>query len=333
MEEDFKQAWEVYFADRRSDLSPEQVVAYERFALSNRQRAEDFIKSIRSDLDYKFTDKRILDLGSAYGGFVICAAQQSAKAYGVEILQYLHDLAVANARNEHGRIKLINMDILDDNVLSELDNRPFDLLIINDVFEHIYNSMALFRRIRDLSHARSILYFAIPNGDAWQSIENEGHLFKFGISLLEPGAGPRDLTPFNVYYRPLEYYQIHFQYAGFRHLYIKVEKDALPACKDRIMGKFSELEQLINSRPFGTNYQNNHGRQKFDLLKQQLRRTLDQNDLLKLHLFFDQSFWIGYATSEINPNLEEKNNLVRIDLDSTQKAKSQKPKRSWFRFR
>ncbi|MCC7130233.1 MAG: class I SAM-dependent methyltransferase [Anaerolineae bacterium] len=332
MEEDFKQAWEVHFTPRKPDLSDEQIAAYEQFALSNRKRAAEFIKSVQADLNYTFKDKRVLDIGSAYGGFVILTAQLAAKAYGVEILQYLHDLALTNAEHEPGFIKLINMDILDEHIFSEIENRPFDLIIVNDVFEHIYTSTALFRRIRELSHHGTILYFAIPNGEAWQSIENEGHLFKFGISLLEPGAWPRDVNPFNIYYRPIEYYQLHFQYAGFRHLYIKVEENALSSCKDRIVEKFSELEQKITNGSFVTNYQNNHGRHKFELLNQRLQEILKQNDLLKLHLSFDQSFWVGYATSEINPNLEDKTDLIRIDLDTFHMLERKRLKRSWLKL-
>jgi len=319
MEEDFKKAWDSYFQPRRPALTDAQILAYEKFALSNRDRAEEFIKAIQTDLDYEFKDKRVLDIESAYGGFVICAAHLGAKAYGIEILGYLHELALANAMDEKGYIKLINKDVLDKNVLIDTENEHFDLIIVNDVFEHIYDSIALFQRIRYFSHNKTIIYFAIPNGESWQGIENEGHKFQFGLSLLEPGVWPKELGAFNIYYRPIEYFQLFFQSVGYPHLYIKVDKNALVSCKEQVISKFIELEHKLKDSPFTTGFQNDHARHRFKLLKQRLEEILEQQDLVKLNIVYNHYFWVGYATSEIIPNLETKEDLVRVSFNSLHK--------------
>lgn len=312
METDFKNAWETYFAPKRSTLSAAQVTAYEKFALSNRERAKRFIEHVQSRLFLDFKGKRVLDIGSAYGGFVICCAHMGAKAYGIEILDYLHELAKANALNENGHIKLIKKDVLDKSVLNDTDNQPFDLIIINDVFEHIYNSYAFFYRIKEFSGDDTIIYFEIPNGESWQGIEKEGHKFLFGLTLLEPGAWPKELGAFNIYYRPFEYYHLHFNHIGFPHLYLMVDKNLIEKSQERVTNKFTELEKKINDGPFESNFLNEHARHKFELLKQKLTDVLGEECPLKLHLFYDQFFWRGYAAREIIPNLENTYDLIRI---------------------
>ena len=151
METDFKRAWDAYFVPRKPTLSEEQANAYEKFALCNRKRAQKFIELVQTHLRLNLIGKRVLDIGSAYGGFVICAGRMGAEAYGIEISEDLHKLAEANALNEPGYIKLINADVLDKSVLEFTGSRPFDLIIINDVFEHIYDSTALFKRISEFS--------------------------------------------------------------------------------------------------------------------------------------------------------------------------------------
>lgn len=322
MESDFVQAWNAYFSSRKATLTEAQATAYERFALSNRDRARTFIDSVQSQLKLDFKNKRVLDIGSAYGGFVICCAQMGAVAYGVEILEYLHQLALANARNETGQIKLINMDILDQNILAETDNQPFDLIIIDDVFEHIYDSLALFNRIKSLSHTDTVVYFAIPNGGSWQGIENEGHKFQFGLTLLEPGAWPKELGPFSIYYRPLEFYQLYFHHIGFPHLYLMIEEDKLNTSRERVLAKFADLETKVASGPFPSDFHNEHARRKFHLLKQHLTGIIDE-DPLRVHILYDQYFWQGYATQRIIPDLENKDSLARISFEAlTQKETS-----------
>ncbi len=74
-----------------------------------------------------------MDIGSAYGRLVIECAQMGAQAYRIERERELIDLALANALNETGHIKLIHSDVLDAKVTEETDRRPFDLIVLNDV--------------------------------------------------------------------------------------------------------------------------------------------------------------------------------------------------------
>src|SRR5437870_601911 len=220
MESDFKKAWDEFFGEKRAAMPKEQAEAHERFALSNRERAREFIKSLQSILGYDFRGKRILDVGSAYGGFLIESAKMGAEVCGIEINKDLFDLGRANILNEKGRITLEHGDVLERDVLENVNGLPFDLIILNDVFEHIYDCVGLLARLKKISGSNTIIYFSTPNGASYPTVDKEAHFFRFGLSLLEPANWSEVVGGFNVYYRPLLTYQLQLNAIGFPFLYL-----------------------------------------------------------------------------------------------------------------
>ena len=67
------------------------------FALSNRKRGRKVIDRVVKVTGMDLRGKRVLDVGSAYGGFVIEAAASGADAWGVEISGRLHEYGRLNA--------------------------------------------------------------------------------------------------------------------------------------------------------------------------------------------------------------------------------------------
>ncbi len=314
MESDFKAAWAAHFEAERqkSPLTEEQAAEYEKYALANRERASESLENILRYLHLDLRGRRVLDVGSAYGGFSIVAAQKGAEAYGVEILDYLHRLGEANALNEPGNIKLINADILDRGISAELGAEPFDLIMLHDVFEHVYDSSALFRRIGDLSDVGTTVNFAIPNGDCWQAIEREAHRFMFGLTLLEPGAWSELTGSFNIYYRPLHYYQLFFQAIGFSHLYLMIDRQLVQTAVERVQLKFRELEQKVTAGPFASDHLNSLARHRFALLEHQLAEDIKEKNPLYIHLMYDHYVWQGFAAKNIVQPLEHAEDIVRL---------------------
>jgi 2-polyprenyl-3-methyl-5-hydroxy-6-metoxy-1,4-benzoquinol methylase len=316
MESDFRKAWEVRFAEKRSRMTDQQAAARERFALGNRKRAREFIARCKSALQYEFAGKRVLDVGSAYGGFVIECALLGADAYGIEIEEPLHELALANAQGERGRITLLRGDILDPSLLDVSQLGAFDLVVINDVFEHVYDSVSLFRRIAELTGEGSIVYFSIPNGWSYTSIEQEGHYFHFGLSLLEPANWQAVVGGFNVYYRPLLMYQLLFQEAGFPHLYLYVDQSTAEKSPSEIQQTFQALEKRVHDSPFKQPALNEKLKHRFSILKAQLGRDLETCGALELHLKYGQYFWTGFAVRTTHPNLDQTPGLIRLSRET-----------------
>lgn len=294
MESDFHTAWEKYFSSRKPSLTDDQIAAYEKFALSNRQRAQNFIDFMHDSIEFDFKDKRILDIGSAYAGFVIMSAKYGAEAHGIEILDHLHQLAIANAKDEDGDITLKHGDVL----ASELLVGPFDLIIINDVFEHIFDIDLLFQRINDLSGPETVIFFAIPNGFSYHAINKEGHLFKFGLTLLEPGLWSSYISaPFNIYYRPLEVYRLLFESLGY-HLYLKVDETKESTAKERIINEFALIADKVGEKPFPTEAMNEQAERRLTLIQREIKRL---SDPFHLHVHFEQYFWEGFAVRAETP--------------------------------
>jgi len=304
MIEDFNEACRRYFDSCADTLSGEQMKQNLRFAMSNRQRGEDFIQTLKGDTGFDMDGAGVLDVGSAYGGFVIQCAKHGAHASGVEIVKKFHELALINAQGEPGSINLVHGNILDNSILR---GKTFDALIFNDVFEHIFDVEHLFHRIDALSKLNSIVYFAIPNGESYHSILKEGHKFIFGLTLLEPGNWGSVVGNFNIYYRPLDLYRYYFGKAGFNHVYLMVNPDEVKEAPDRVKMKYKEIENLLQDDSFENPGLNNQARIKFQLLKQKLDRDLSRSNPLILHLKYEQYFWIGYGSrKKINsPNLIE----------------------------
>src|SRR5688500_17246914 len=73
-----------------------------RFALTSRQRGRERLDRAVSRTGLSLRGARVLDVGSAYGGFVVEAASRGAEAWGVEIVERLHELALLGARGESG---------------------------------------------------------------------------------------------------------------------------------------------------------------------------------------------------------------------------------------
>jgi 2-polyprenyl-3-methyl-5-hydroxy-6-metoxy-1,4-benzoquinol methylase len=314
MESDFKQAWNTFFATKRSAMRSEQADAHERFALTNRERARDFVKFLQFILQYDFKAKRILDVGSAYGGFLIESAKIGAEAYGIEIDQGLFDLGRANILNEDGKIVLVHGDVLEHSALKTVDDLPFDLIIVNDVFEHIYDCVSLMARIDQFSGPNSIVFFSIPNGTSYHTIDKEAHFFRFGLSLLEPADWSGVVGGFNVYYRALITYQLHLKAIGYPFLYLQIDEDSVALAQREIPHRFELLEQKINAGSFESAALNEKVKKQFCLLKQRLENDLKKENPIMLQLKYGQHFWTGFATRTANPILDSASGLVRLSL-------------------
>lgn len=264
-----------------ASLTTEQVTAYKQFAYTNRSRGRDFISQIRGELSLDLQGKWILDIGCAYGGFVIEAAKEGAYACGIEILNDLFGLAEVNIENEEGVIDIRLGNILDDKLVFE---QKFDLIIINDVFEHIFDIELLFQRIEQLSSEDTVVYFSIPNGDSYHSISKEGHRFMFGLSLLEPGYWGALVGEFNIYYRPIDIYRYYFCKAGFKYLYVHCENSKHPGAADRIKNKLEEFDEKLDNNFFANSTINAHARERLRLLKQKLQRDLSISPPELIHI-------------------------------------------------
>lgn len=125
---------------------------------------------------------RVLDVGCAYGGFLVAFAEQGARVTGIDIDERYVHLAAANLRERGLDGELVHGDAAADH--PRFRGR-FDLVIANDVLEHVPQPGPFLSRLREWLAPGGAAYLEIPNG-AWPPyVLRDGHHQLFGIVLLD----------------------------------------------------------------------------------------------------------------------------------------------------
>lgn len=128
--------------------------------------------------------KSHLDVGCAYGGFLVGFAEQGCNVVGVDIDENLLDLARRNLEDQGVEACLLTADATAPKITDQLGG-SFDLVTCNDVIEHVPDASALLVNTAALLSADGIAYFEIPNGEAVEYVISDGHFGLFGITLLD----------------------------------------------------------------------------------------------------------------------------------------------------
>lgn len=211
------------FAEAQKIGSVEELLADHAkrysFQINSRERAKDAIAKLDEKLGLDWDGLRVLDVGCAYGAFTIELAKRGAKVVGIDLSNKWLRLAEVNARDEID-VPFILCDASTREARQQLSPYgPFNVVLINDVFEHIYDTAGLLTNIRSLMEPGATLYFKVPNGKATRHVLLEGHKGVFGISLLPPDYWPAFVkAPFQIYYRRWEYFTALFREFGFEDL-------------------------------------------------------------------------------------------------------------------
>ncbi|MCA1406537.1 class I SAM-dependent methyltransferase [Ensifer sp. IC3342] len=186
-----------------------------KFSITNRERGKALV-SFLSNYGAKVSGARVLDIGCAYGGNTIEMALAGAAAVGIDIDEKWLKLAEINAAGECSpTFFLCDASARKARTLLQ-QHGPFDIVIVNDVFEHIFDTPGLLDNIESLMAQGGKLFFHVPNGLAPRFVLSEGHKKIFGISLLAPDYWSHFVrTPFHIYYRRWEYFQALFERYGF----------------------------------------------------------------------------------------------------------------------
>lgn len=130
-----------------------------------------------------------LDLGCGYGGISITLAQNGATVVGLDYeLQRLRGAHI-RAADDH-RVSGIYL------VQSAGEDLPFtdeafDIVVCNDVLEHVRSSNRTLQEIGRTLKAGGWLYLTFPNRFSPANLWSDPHYGLFGVSLLAPCWGKR----------------------------------------------------------------------------------------------------------------------------------------------
>lgn len=316
-----------YNCSDKSELSGIDLQHY-NFGASTNRRGQDAI-GVFEAYGFILEGLKILDVGCAYGGFSIEAARKGAYCYGVEISNALYEFALLNNKDEvynGGSCEFVRTDATSPEFLEQLPHDYFDLIIVNDVFEHVYDTVRLLSNLNKVANDRCAIYFVIPNGNDFRFVAREGHTGCCGISLLAPLLWQilipgRESYERSIYYRQYEYYQAMFAYYGFGRIdlinypgYMRAEQ-----VKTCIAEAYETAKQKIaaNEKSFPDIYT-----QKLHIalegFEQQLRYDIQHLNAAELSWKYMTNFWGGFAqrqTLNLEPPDKTCARTSKSDLD------------------
>lgn len=283
-----------------NELSGKQLRHY-TFASTSNARAIRFIKTLESVKQIDWQNCNVLDVGCAYGGFAIETAKLGATSYGIDIVEKNHRLALENAKSLDLNVDFKLLDATHRKIQTEFEDVKFDVIILNDVFEHVYNTTTLLENLSAIAASNCMLYFAIPNGTAIQYVKKEGHYDVPGVVLLSPANWQYFMKmPFNAFYRPISYYFALFEYTGFKEITLfdygcnddkrKYKKDVL----ERVEEMQQALHVFIGESDAPLGYKN-HLKNQIRVYIEELNWDLDQMPLAQFKYKYDIAFWKGFA--------------------------------------
>jgi 2-polyprenyl-3-methyl-5-hydroxy-6-metoxy-1,4-benzoquinol methylase/glycosyltransferase involved in cell wall biosynthesis len=191
---------------------------YFGFAISANDRgraAADIIERL-----VPLAGKRALDIGCAYGGFLVALAERGAEPIGVDTDPQLLRLGEHNFRDTGLSLPTYCKDVTKSEDIAPFLDR-FDIITCNDVIEHVTSPAATIRHVAAMLREDGLAYFEIPNRDAWASVASDGHYQLFGITQLNRDdarayfAAHAPGVPYGVeHYLSLGQYQALFEAAG-----------------------------------------------------------------------------------------------------------------------
>jgi 2-polyprenyl-3-methyl-5-hydroxy-6-metoxy-1,4-benzoquinol methylase len=191
--------------DYPKDLSSIQALL-ENFREHSVQLEYAFSTSVRGDALYQQllsinavsvngTGKRYLDIGCAYGGFLIAFAKAGYAVEGVEFDPGLAELGCAHLRSVGQREAIKVGDFLDDSVIAP--EPTYDVITCNDVIEHVSDPARCLRKIYKMLRPGAVAWIETVNKRSMRNVHSDIHFQTFGTHLLDhhsAGAAYRQYT-------------------------------------------------------------------------------------------------------------------------------------------
>jgi SAM-dependent methyltransferase len=292
MQEDLLQALRARYGEQPTPILQQHM----NFALLSREKGLKKVTEIREKVKFDFQGKKVLDVGCAYGGFLIHAASAGASAWGVEVSPTIWSEGIQNVKGEAGDINLVRGNILSPSTVQQLAT-DFDLVLVNDVFEHVYDTARLLHGIHAVTAPGAVLVFAIPNGESIQHVGREAHYGYPGLTLIPPNCWHWVWEAYTAYYRPWSYYRALFHAFGFDRLRLWNEKPILPLeeMSNKVRHAFREAETRIRKAKFKVRRPIRVMLTALSDLRARVEADIEQGDATLLHWKYIVNFWRGHA--------------------------------------
>jgi SAM-dependent methyltransferase len=191
-----------------------------QFALNANARGEAVCDRVDSFCSPDWSRLRVLDIGSAYGGVGAASVKRGAEYCGIEVDAGLCEIGRLNLGSAGAKAQFHLLDATGREMFERIQPGRFQLVILYNVLEHIYDTVGLLANLRDLAASGCVVYFSVPNGYSMHTILSEGHTGFPGVSIVPPDLLHLHSGPFGgVYYHKWEYYEALFRHFGFERIH------------------------------------------------------------------------------------------------------------------
>ena len=266
------------------------------FQIKSRERAHAVIETVNEAIGGNLAEMRVLDVGCAYGSFAVEYSKLGAHVVGIDISDKWLKLAEANAKDE-GDCVFFKCDASARRARQMLaPHGPFDLVLINDVFEHIYDTAGLLENLKAVMKPGGRIYYKVPNGMAVRSAISEGHKRVYGVSLLAPDYWQMFVTaPFNIYYRRESYFTSLFDHYGFVKVrdFTPVTDPSLAQTRKHIRTDLRTFKKGLRAEAFKTPAQYKAVREAGRYYIEEVEQDLEEMEWEPLFRKYRATFWVG----------------------------------------
>lgn len=140
----------------------------------------------------------ILEVGSSFGGFLTRAKVFGYQIQGIELSEYS-----CNYANSMG-IPTFHGDLES----SPFENESFDIIVLNEVIEHLPNPKLSLDRLVNLLKPKGLIIIQTANFEGWQAKDElsnyhyylPGHLFYYNESIFRKAFLQRNIDKIKVFY-------------------------------------------------------------------------------------------------------------------------------------
>lgn len=159
-------------------------IHHRTYALSTNSRGEALIEKLTNEFTGPLDGKRVLDIGSGWGGVCVAAGRRGAEAIGIEFGEAQIRLAKENAKDfPEANISFIQANAMDKVQMDRLGK--FDLITCDNVIEHVESDERLISHISTALTDTGHVYLTAPNAFSTRQALEDCHYKMFGITLLD----------------------------------------------------------------------------------------------------------------------------------------------------
>lgn len=227
----------IYYIDDWSKVKNKNVYnVWFEYVYSTLARGRNTLQKISEIVPLK--RKNYLDVGCAYGGFLVAARELGARhIYGIDVNDRLLEFAEYLNKKAGARAKIFNCDIQkDENVFKK---NFFGIITCNDVVEHVQDAHSLLKNMLCMLKKGGSIFMEIPSIDYLEYIIADCHFQIPGITLLSKQSANRYYEEINkskessndVTYRDWREYEEMFKEFG---------------CSFKILNEYKEESKMVD---------------------------------------------------------------------------------------